>query len=1027
MIFRNILRIITCTLLIASADMANAGALKPKVTGGYTMVDGNGYPNPAGFLDPTLTVCKWNKRGCKQMRANQCKSIEPTYVMVYYKDVNVLQRDGEMYPVPHLCSATAWTCNPKVIQALVGVLVGTALAVSPLGVVGGGAGIVVAASLGAAAATSVSDNVEDFIIDQLGCFEIPKGIGPPPFCHNFKRFPLIRVVPVQEKSFPDDPEDIDLSSVFKPKIRVVFDNNFKHCPDGSQVSKDSSCPITCAAKENDKLKRKLYSWSCPSGYQLNAAGSACHSISDPENIAPWSSICPSGYEFDGGVTFFEGDSLYGIEEDDTAHNLEASYDESLTHKVHELEFTTYIKDEQVCADYVNPKLQTTVSTCYPLPRLERPEITWTEGATINNPSLTVKLNGLEESFDVALNSPVEVFRGIEARLVRPSVDETREFILGVDCGDNNVDVISGFSECSNGGEPKDLVAQDFANSNVACIQGLTQNSNEYLLKRDGNHYYMRGIEESYSTAVRHAGVPPSLTLSELRQSELDSIQLVMGGKLRLTLADQDIEYEESEYAIALYAEDRLPAGMEVLGSITLDSGDVLKLVPTNFVKKDGTPVALTRSEKENATSGTSYIPMDLYSQGMCVNYDTFDKPFNLLRDFVTPGEDSLILNSGQRCDFYTFEAWGAGASGVIDLPNVEGQLPEAIERRHGLSFSGGAGGYAKGTVRLDLSNQKLLKVRVGEGGNDDNQNAGGDSIVEICDVSGSNCKMVLRAIGGKSFRQGGVGVVGSHPLYMIWEELYDFNSVAIAEKNMMRRISAEFGGVGYNYRNHDVKYYVPGHPSVVSSLLSVFSPEEADALKIYQELQVELEALESKTWDDVYEYIIKHPHYNNNRNKAYADGQRLDGNLVEWLWAENPRHIKTWGIDWWTLDRIRRAHFDQIAELKNKLGGVGAENIWGDVLYGQIFSGYEGDYEGSRDESNVPLVAKSYLGSKQAAGYLDEEYNPCLDNSYGSGTVIPGFDNNTTPGYGGCANRERQVKSKGTHGKIKVSCEKWVR
>ena len=1060
MISKNWVVLLILVLFCAVCDDAVAGTTQ-RVKFGDTMRDNQGYPSPQGFLDPTIKVCNPYGAGCKNLRNGECKYIFPTQVYAYYEDQNVLQRDGEMYPVPHLCVDKVFTCDPVIIKAMVGTavavgMVGASLAASAfLGPTVGVIGIMAAAGASAAVAMAVPGDIEDYSMGRLACTEIPKGVGPPPFCHNFSRMPVIRIVPVQQKSFPDDPEGRILSSAFAPRLKIVLDNNYKECSDGSKVSKKGLCPLTC---KNDEIgtKRKLYSWSCPEGSQMNPDGNGCMSVDENGNVenVSLSAACPGNFVVDMDTTFAFSDSLRGVMADDASEIMDVPMDGSKgEYEILGMKVITFINDGDICAEYLHPKLQYNIKQCYPYPKLEFPSIEWM-GGTVNSPNLRMHFPISGGSFDLALGQEIEVVKDIKYRIVRPEVDASRDFVYNIMCDDDSIVSLDTGGRCpgsSDDNPEKGIVGAELKDSgdqsNVICVYSPQTLLGEYFLRRHGHRYYMRELSRGYNIKQPAAGVPNTLVIEDLKQEVLDKIQQLQGGEIALQLEGEDVIYQEKDTIMKLYHPSDVPEGFRAIGAINV-GGVNYQIMQSKFVDKLGEAQILTDDESNNAYHGYSYYqPIDPMSGGMCLTYDTGTKDFVVYRDFVTPGDDSMILTGGAggQCEFYAIEAWGGGASGMIS-DMLESAV---IKEKHGESSTGSSGGYVKGIIKLE--EDKLLKVSVGKGGDINNGISGGDTQVKLCDISGDNCGTVALAIGGKVFRQAGIGIAGNGAdvylkSFANWSELSKQTEDTVKARNILWKIQVEHNGAYNPYTTHEVQY--GGNPALfmrgaeesseisdrdIAEVLRRIFPNakegymSIDNIPGSKEVMDHWKIVKNKSLDEIYKPEI---------DRYTRDGGQLplDGEKCHWFWSDLPKQIKAYGINWWDLDRLWVDHQTELQEAKKAvidLGGVlgPVEDILGyddlflasNVMYSETRIGSEGDYE----KDGVPLIATSYLNADSPAAYLDPQYNPCLDPSHGTSRILSGFDNNLTPGYGGCVNRELALLANGTAGKVTVRCERW--
>ncbi len=143
---------------------------------------------------------------------------------------------------------------------------------------------------------------------------------------------------------------------------------------------------------------------------------------------------------------------------------------------------------------------------------------------------------------------------------------------------------------------------------------------------------------------------------------------------------------------------------------------------TTFVTfKENNPILLTTDEQNNLRYTDPYV------RNLCAVkpsiFDFYDADNIEYREITT----------SDNCDFATIEAWGGGSASVAEVN------------------TGSSGSYTKATINIEDSHSKrVLKVKVGSGGDLTNPQ-GQDTEVYMCtDNTGTNCDLLLTANGGEA-------------------------------------------------------------------------------------------------------------------------------------------------------------------------------------------------------------------------------------------------------------------------------------
>ncbi len=707
----------------------------------HTAVKGINWNTPDAYFNPIVRVC--NKQFPKECRnlslyGERCKYVFPTIAKLYLDAVKTTDADGIEYDTGELqvCAFTVVACDPNVFKDLVAAIVGiiAAIIVVAISVFSFGAGFqvgiivsVAVAGSGAAVVAGVHAGVEvgsgigagfsgehPNRMAKIDCFPMPLAPGPPPFCDTFQRFPSIRVMPVQYKLFNDDPPGTVISTLSAPKVKIALGYGIKTCADGSKVRSYVPCEDGSVGSVVDTVR--------------------VFDVDHDEEMEE--TISNEGYTY----------------------NLKIKYD---------------IPVGQICVKY-----RLTGGTdefdeyvrCIPAPTVPRPIVSMPSGASISNPSIDVRFEGLGDDrvYNISRGNPQTLFHdSVDLNAFYPSINDTRDFSSNIECsGDKNDD-----GTCEGNEPPSEVSYKDTSSGNVLCLEGY--HGGEYYTKDRGDvrrvtlgHdvYYLR--DEFFDIEELKKGILPDIDLTvdveDLKQSELDTMVFPNGSvdELSFYRDGRYLKYKANSASYVPYGEE--PEDGVKYTEVDLAGGEKSYIVYTPFKDEYGRPfVKAGRHEELRA--------LDPYKGGLCIIYgqnpanrglkfDSYDYQYRANKKHQI---NLSVLNSTRKCDFLTIEAWGGGASGYI---YPESDTDAELITRNSLSFSGASGGYARGTIKVDnalLEDTPLLSLRIGSGGSVESSLAGKNTIIELCKSDGTGCNKLMIAMAGLNNRVSGLGVVAS--------------------------------------------------------------------------------------------------------------------------------------------------------------------------------------------------------------------------------------------------------------------------
>ena len=909
----------------------------------------------SGFFNPSATICVkdiFNTRCTRSMYNGECKYLFPTNVAIQLEDTEIIGADGNKYPgPPKLCGYKMFACDEIILKVVLGVAV--AIVVLGLAALTAGAASVtigvfaaplikggVLAAVGAGAATGTTLPVSEWNKlpgGKIGCLDLPLAPGPPPFCERLQSYPEVRVVPVQYRKFDGDPNDIPINLIDSPKIRIIIGNGNKTCDNGVIIPASNTC--------------------------------SDNSIGIITDYAATYTIENNGAE--------------------TTHEIDHN------HYKHKFKIRYVNESKEICAKHKTLNYDSEEHTyCIPAPELTKPILTKVPGSTIDSPSIDINFPLVGHQITLNYGEKYDVGdTNIQLGLIRPTVNQLREFIMRLTCSDggniqNNI--------CSNG-DNIDSSYKENTKSNAICLTGLTDNN--YYMRQDGDILPIKQIQNTYylekivSLASSQAnlptdistplpGVPSSLQLTDLKQKELDTIRfLPEGNKISININGNTLRYISFDGRIIPIA-DIPPSGISYERA-ELTNGDTVYLMHTPFEDIYNRPFLMTKEQVKN-NNLSFYRPLDQYNNNLCVIYNqqNNDDKFDYVDyDSIKPTEYFNVDYNNHTCDFIKVEAWGGGASGFIHNPS------DNRVSRNGLSFSGSSGGYATAIVPIIKPDPKnpaaksrgSFKIKVGKGGRINNayDGRGEDTEVEICDDGSlnngirdnpTNCKKIVVAMGGGAFRINGLGIAGNTNETKGYIPDIDLKVLPANVKTLP----------GFNMHSH---------PESVSY---------ADWHKLalvhrYNEQHI-LQKIQSDVLSRTVQLSSNDPNFN---------------------------HIKD--------DLIQKLQYTYERGLFNR-----------NIIFGE-----QGMSETTTQ--NIPNIPRSYIvtddlvrySKKEVSHYLPQSYNICYGGNIPSpyftsnidGITINSISNNLhnqgLHGAGGCVKRTNNIVQDGADGFVKLTCEQW--
>ena len=546
----------------------------------------------------------------------------------------------------------------------------------------------------------------------LGCYKLPLGPPPPPFCDNFKSLPQIKIVPVKNNNF------------FNPKIKVmVGTGNNKQCDNTDIISLNASC--------TDGSLGTLYNYkSMILGVRADGTSKGYQTLS----------YNGTGYIFEAKQ---DKDRICGLYygDDNSTKNVISS----------------------ACYDLP------TISK----PVIVNPPSRIDNLLNLNSSifiEATVKDYNNDKPFKLqysTINGGV-LHKDTKLKLIRPEIDKEHLFKYNALCynssGATKLGTINddGIVCPTNYKDKVKLRYKENSNGTVLCISEQEKGIDEYMVMREGNKIFKMKelgkafIPHSYNSITANWDIdyrknPSNLLISNSTQDLLDKVQLVGAGIFTIypdNYPSYNAKYKKLEIISNAYSIPEKIRNKMNLTTLSADEGmkrglgisnNAYYVVKTNFIDAiNNTSFFLTKEEEEKA----QYLPLNPYLRELCIhNFPTVDYTDTTQDNFFTP------TSSHHSCDFVSIEAWGGGASGYIFSDSTDPLISQ-----HGKSFSGAAGGYTKAMIKIDKNSSKnVLKMQIGKGGNQSTQ-TGGSTIIYLCDSSKNNCSILLKAHGGKAFR-----------------------------------------------------------------------------------------------------------------------------------------------------------------------------------------------------------------------------------------------------------------------------------
>ncbi len=542
----------------------------------------------------------------------------------------------------------------------------------------------------------------------LGCFKLPLGPPPPPFCDTFEPLPQIKIVPLAN------------NNRFDPKIKVMVglgDN--KKCDNNIIVNLNTSCADGSIGEIHGYKSMTL-------GIRPDGTSHGLQSLS-----------------YNGVNYFFEakkdGERICGLYygNNSNSKNIITS----------------------VCYDLPN--------TPKPIILNQRQDIEKLLSLN-NNIFIDVITEGYNNNKPFKLQYSITnggvLHQDTKLKLIRPQLDENHLFKYSALCYDENGNSTSGTVDAEGIKCPEKyktnvkLKYSENKNGTVLCISEEEAGLKEYMVSRNGNKVFK--IKELGKAFIPHSyDISSGTWLKDYRKNNsnvsIENSNQVFLDKIKIAAANiftlyphknvnynakyKNIEIISSAYNIPIELRNQL-------NTFTITANEAMRygignsttqVVKTNFVNSiDNTAFFLTKDEEDKG----QYMPLDPYMRNLCIsNFSYVDYTNTRQEEFFTPA------SSLHNCDFISIEAWGGGAaSHIFSDPN------DPLTSQHGKSFSGASGGYTKGIISVDQNNN-TLKMKIGDGGNDINR-AGNDTIVYLCDNNKNNCTILLTAHGAQDFR-----------------------------------------------------------------------------------------------------------------------------------------------------------------------------------------------------------------------------------------------------------------------------------
>lgn len=529
---------------------------------------------------------------------------------------------------------------------------------------------------------------------ELGCFNIPMGPPPPPFCDHFQQPATIKMLPVVSNSF------------FNPVIKIMVGiGNQKRCDDGTIIDLNSGCIDGSDGVLNGYIPLEL---------GINADGSSKGRRSilyDGKNYSfeaqkEDNRICGLYYGVDGASATPISSACYNIPK---------------------------AKKPEIVNAPAN--IDTLLST--------------DSGIVVS-----VKVEGYNGGtpFDLHYGSAGGVLHApTKLKLIRPEIDantrvfnylpicysESGAFVNGT-VGSSGVNCPSGYNHSVK------LEYKEDSAGKVLCISEQEAGLNEYMVARDHNQIFRikelgrAFIPHKYSSnkwEVDYSSYMGHMLIEGNTQERIDKIKNI-GSNLFFIYPDGATGYS-AKYTKLEVVQKTSDIPSDIRGAVNTrifnedqarkygieDGSGSYTVASTNFVNIiDNRAFFLTSTEENNG----QYIAVDPYLRGLCLpNF-----AYRVYTDITT---DEMFDAKFHKCDFVTVEAWGGGAASHIFS---------------GGAFSGASGGYTKGTVKITNPKNKL-KLKIGKGGEISNQ-PGEVTKVYLCNEDDTNCAILLSANGGKS-------------------------------------------------------------------------------------------------------------------------------------------------------------------------------------------------------------------------------------------------------------------------------------
>ena len=926
--------------------------------------------NPDGFFHPKIQVrvrgpnSKWVSMSpgeCGKVKMafyaeprimSLIENIDPdsgnTDVMIDEPDTRELNDNPNLvnssqveYPTsPVICAYAKSTCNETLLKALVSTFIGIGAGILTFVTVGAGAPIAYTiAAASTAIATGASFNLTSGSMGRIGhdddglsihgCYRVPIGPPPPPFCRVITPPTPILIVPVQT-DLPGTPSGTVISTRSAPKLKFVVGERYRTCDSGSVIRVNQSC-----------------------------ADGSRGTVSSPASTV-------------GDVSLDGDDSALYI----------------VRYEGADFHFKTAFEDGQICGKYYengfsdstgNTARVETIKTCWPLPDSVgvKPTIRLIN-SNIRTPEVELDIPGVGRRMLIYGATPLEE-AGVTYKLTKPRISDLKNIFYNPSC--SNGGHFSSQDGCPDGEEIVVNMYED-NNSNAVCVSGWAPDEEPYYLQRDNDLLPMISINNPYVLVRPSADSPDSINsarysigiqetyIYDLDQEILDTIEKSGNDAIIFTEGTLRKTYRRSANAKALITT------LDPTTNYGVGSGRYVHLPPSGNTGGSGVYVIASeyRSIKgdaialrDNETNLINNIHIaNPYVYDMCLFLNTADPANFDYADFTiptNPGNDTEY-SVPARCTFVTVEAWGGGSSGHI----IEDETKIHDLSVSGQALSGTSGSYGKISFKNNDNNRRKIKMKVGNGADGRfnatsdidhiNRRLGSSTQVQICNNDDTECKLLIYASGGTGLEKSAMPIVG-HTSTNTIESPSSVNNYRTMDYVL-----------DFEWINLMSFFHNSSHVASTFGINGITPLNMSGSKKL--ELFTDMEPL-----------------------GAIVPGTR---NPTTVLLGTNSPLIFERGL------------------------------IHRDIRFG---------YKGMISSTSAPHVSANlpYINDSIQQSYVSNETSPCNDDTtvYSAAPDSAGIrsldrgNNSLYPGMGGCANAANDSYQKGTHGKVRVTCEQWRR